>query len=383
MPARIAFASIHDPDDISKWSGTFYSMYHGMKRSGLEVDKIAPLSAPGAELLGKVRTAINRRVLGREYDRYREPGLLTSLAQQIAKAVRGRDYQLVFAPSSLPVAKLEVAQPKAFWTDSTFAGMLGFYTEFTNLSPANERWGHAMERSSLAGSALAVYSSEWATASAQRSYGADPDKLMVAPFGPNLDDTLAPDEVARVIAGRRLDRCVRLLFLGVDWRRKGGDVADAVAAELTRRGIPVELLVVGCEPPPGPQPAYRRPLGFISKRSAEGRRRLRELLLGSHFLILPTIADCTPCVFSEANAFALPVLTTAVGGIPSVIRDGVNGRLFALGADPARYADVIAAYRDNPASYRALASGAYDEFATRLNWPTAIARVVKRMKELF
>jgi len=382
MPPRIAFASIHDPDDISKWSGTFFSMYHGLKRHGMQVDKIAPLSSPAAELIGKVRTTINRRMLGREYDRYREPGLLSDYARQIEAAVRGRDYQLVFAPSSLPVAKLDIAQPKVFWTDSTFAGMVGFYAEFTNMNPRNERWGHEMERRSLAGSALAVYSPEWATASAERSYGADPAKLLVAPFGPNLDDALTPDEVDRVVAARRLDHCVRLLFIGVDWRRKGGDVADAVAQELARRGIPVELLVVGCDPPPGPQPAYRRPLGFISKRSAEGRRRLRELFLGSHFLILPTIADCTPCVFSEANAFALPVLTTAVGGIPSVIRDGVNGRIFPLGADPGRYADVIAAYRDDHASYRALAVGAYDQFATRLNWPSAVARVAQRMREL-
>jgi glycosyltransferase involved in cell wall biosynthesis len=380
MQPRIAFASIHDPDDISKWSGTFYYMYHGMRRQGLRVDKIAPLRS-AAEVMGRVRTAVNRRLLGREYDRYREPRVLRDFGQQIAGAVRGRDYQLVFAPSSLPLAKLDIAQPKAFWTDSTFAGMLGFYTEFTNLSPTIERWGHEMERSSLAGAQLAVYSSDWATATAQRSYGADPGKLLVAPFGPNLDDALTRDEAGRAIAARRL-HTVRLLFMGVDWRRKGGDVADAVAGELVRRGIPVELLIVGCDPPPGPQPAHRHPLGFISKRTPEGKARLRELFRGSHFLILPTIADCTPCVFSEANAFALPVLTTAVGGIPSVVRDGVNGRIFPLGASPADYADAIAAYRDDPASYRALAEGAFDEYATRLNWPSAIARVVRRLKEL-
>ena len=41
----------------------------------------------------------------------------------------------------------------------------------------------------------------------------------------------------------------------------------------------------------------------------------------------------TPIVFSEANSFGLPVLTTDTGGISSIIRDDVNGRMFGREMD--------------------------------------------------
>lgn len=380
QPPRIAFASIHDPDDISKWSGTYWSMYHGLRRSGAEVAKVAPLH-PRGEFISRLRAAMNRRMLGREYDRWRDPTILADIGAQIAREAAGRGCDVVFAPSSLPVAQLAVDRPKVFWTDSTFAGMIGFYAEFTNLHPEVVRWGHAMERQALATSDLAVYSSQWAVDSAVTAYGADRDRLLVVPFGPNFDQALTPAEARSAVLERRLDP-VRLLFLGVDWQRKGGATACAVAAELVRRGLEAELLVVGCDPPPEALLPFVHPLGFVSKRSPEGKRRLVELLLRSHFLILPTIADCTPCVFSEANAFALPVLTTAVGGVPSVVREGVNGHLFALDAPASAWADVIAAYRDDPLRYRRAALSAYDEYATRLNWDAAIGLLRRRMDAL-
>ena len=48
----------------------------------------------------------------------------------------------------------------------------------------------------------------------------------------------------RMIEARPNDRC-RLLFVGIGWERKGGDVAVEVARLLNDRGLPTELTMLG------------------------------------------------------------------------------------------------------------------------------------------
>jgi glycosyltransferase involved in cell wall biosynthesis len=80
-------------------------------------------------------------------------------------------------------------------------------------------------------------------------------------------------------------------------------------------------------------------------------------------------------VLCEANAFGVPVLTSDVGGIPSVVRSGVNGFTAPLrGWTEAIVRSVVALWRD-PASYQALARSARQEYDRRLNWTTLGERI--------
>jgi glycosyltransferase involved in cell wall biosynthesis len=56
----------------------------------------------------------------------------------------------------------------------------------------------------------------------------------------------------------------------------------------------------------------------------QGFVRLR-LLRTSRLLILPSYTEGVPNVILEAMASHLPIITTPVGGIPSVVTDQVNG----------------------------------------------------------
>jgi glycosyltransferase involved in cell wall biosynthesis len=70
--------------------------------------------------------------------------------------------------------------------------------------------------------------------------------------------------------------------------------------------------------------------GFIPKNTKTGQALLESLLADAHFLVLPTRADCVPVVIAEANSVGLPVVTSNVGGIPTVVRTDVNGAMFPL-----------------------------------------------------
>jgi glycosyltransferase involved in cell wall biosynthesis len=48
---------------------------------------------------------------------------------------------------------------------------------------------------------------------------------------------------------------------------------------------------------------------------------------GADLLVLPSLSEGTPHVLVEARASGLPVIATAVGGIPTAVTDGVDGIL--------------------------------------------------------
>jgi glycosyltransferase involved in cell wall biosynthesis len=122
--------------------------------------------------------------------------------------------------------------------------------------------------------------------------------------------------------------------------------------------------------------------GFLSKNTEEGRRRLEALMSESHFLIMPSKAECYGLVFAEASSFGLPSLATRTGGIPTAVRDGRNGMTFALDAGPQPYCDYIEALMSSRPDYEALCRSAFLEYAQRLNWG-ASARQVRTLLQQY
>jgi glycosyltransferase involved in cell wall biosynthesis len=355
---KIAYLSIEDPTDVHAWSGITLSMGNCLAQNGTQVIKLGPLPPAPTTLVIKLRFQMYHRVLKQAYWAERDPSVARHYAHQAAELLNAKapDADIVFAPSTIPVGYLECRQPIVFWTDATFAGMVGFYHNARNLSRRTLRNGHRLEQSALDRCRLAIYSSKWAADSAIKDYGADPARVKVVPFGANLPGLESPTQADCIISTRPPDRC-KLIVIAVDWKRKGVDFAVQVAAELNIRGLPTQLTVIGCHPPPSRTlPPFVHILGFISKASEEGRDRLRRLLGESHFLILPTEADATPIVFAEASGMAVPCLANRVGGVGAMVRD---------------YSAYIRETLAEPGPYHALCQSAFAEYQSRLNWDTA------------
>ena len=386
----IAYATIYDATStasgFSSYNGVGYHMGKALAGAGLELDYLGPLRERFAFAFYPKQVLV-RRFIKKVYNRHREPLACRDYSRQIARKISPARHDLVFSSLSVgsqPVAYLDTKLPIVIWTDSTLASAVGFYPD---LVPEKAVWSNLQnglhnERQAVNRASLLIYSSEWARQEAIRQYQLSPDKVKVVPFGANQEHEPDREQVERLIATRPTDVC-RLLFVGMDWYRKGGEVALRAAEHLHRRGVAVELTLVGSSPGNGQAlPDYVHPMGLITRRTPEGARKLDELFGRSHFLILASRADASPHVLVEANSYGVPCASSNVGGISSIIRDGANGRLFPAEADSERYAEWIAETFSRADGYRSLARSSFAEYESRLNWRVAGKSVAVLLREL-
>lgn len=316
------------------------------------------------------------QLVNQRYFAWTEPQFNRQYARQLQQQCDRLNPDLLLTSDSNLVAYLNPKPPLALWTDTPYAGLIDFYPGYQDLCKETKQQLYQLDRLAFNQCRGLFFASEWAANIAQNTYNLSPKKIQVVPFGANLDRTPSSAEIHSTIQQRPRSPC-KLLFLGVDWQRKGGDIALAVAERLNQEGYPTELILAGCQPP-FELPAFVRCLGFFDRRNPAQQQAFEEQLAASHFLILPSRAECYGHVLCEANAFGVPVLATAVGGIPTVVREGLNGYTFALDAPIAEYCDVIRTYQGQ--AYLKLAKSARDEFETRLNWDVAVRQVCERLR---
>ena len=262
---KVAFITTHDSEDKHAWSGIVYHMLAALKAAGLEVSTIDLLDDPYGVFF-KAKRLLNNVVFRKNYHRDREPITLRCYARQVEAHLNALKPDIIFSPGTIPIAYLQTKIPIIFWTDATFDGMVNFYPEFTNLCDDTLREGHRMEQAALSNCRLAIYASEWAARTAIENYEVDEKKIKVIPFGANIDRAPSANELQELLA-RRSAGIFKLLFVGVDWKRKGGDRAFTVASMLNERGLTTELHVVGCDPPSS-LPSFVKRHGFPVKKSS-------------------------------------------------------------------------------------------------------------------
>ena len=376
---RIAFVSQTDPTQVSTWSGTPYFIVRSLRQRGHEVETVGPLDMPFPSLMKNYQRLKNR--LGKHhYDITRTAYVAKAFARQAEAKLVKRQFDLILSPSSVVTAYLETDSPMVTWEDATFAGMVGYYPgNWMNLSSSTIEDGNDLQQRAIARAALSVYASEWAASSALTHYKADPARIRCIPLGANLETPPTHEEVAAAIAGKQSAGECRLLFIGVEWKRKGGDIVIETARQLQRHGVKVTVDIVGCSPPHA-VPDFVRLHGFVSKASEAGRQKIQRLLLDAHYLFVPSTAECYGLVFAEASAYGVPSLARATGGIPSVVCNGQNGWAFPMDAAPKAFADYILQEFDTPSRYDESAHRARQLFEATLNWDTAITALEQQVQ---
>jgi glycosyltransferase involved in cell wall biosynthesis len=150
-----------------------------------------------------------------------------------------------------------------------------------------------------------------------------------------------------------------ILFVGLDWERKGGpDLVEAFKlilhkhpnARLTIVGAKRELQIPNCTVI-GPLPADK----------------LDQYYKNASVFCLPTYQEPFGIVFIEAMTARLPIVATRVGAIPELVQDGINGRLVEPG-DVQGLANALSELLDDPEMSRRFGERSYQLTRERYSW---------------
>ncbi|WP_319526444.1 glycosyltransferase [uncultured Desulfosarcina sp.] len=122
----------------------------------------------------------------------------------------------------------------------------------------------------------------------------------------------------------------RLIFWGRLAVVKGLDLMIKGIAELMQRGIDVELLIIGDGPERSNLEKLVKTLDLDKCIFFLGRKGISEIAAlskCSDLFLMSSYSEGIPTSMLEALTFGLPVFSTAVGGIPSLITEEVNAYL--------------------------------------------------------
>jgi glycosyltransferase involved in cell wall biosynthesis len=181
----------------------------------------------------------------------------------------------------------------------------------------------------------------------------------------NIGATAVPDVPRFICVGRLTEQKGPLLLV---------EAVRRLAAE----GLTLELVLVGDGP-------LRRPIEELIERfglqdyvrlaGLQGSEAVRDEIIGSRALVLPSFAEGLPRVLMEALALGRPVISTYVAGIPELVVPGVCGWLVPAGSVEALVEAMRNALLTPAAELERLGRAGATRAAQRHDGATEIARL--------
>ncbi len=190
-------------------------------------------------------------------------------------------------------------------------------------------------------------------------YGVSPDRVSVTYIGAN-GPRPRPAPVERY-ASRHI------LFVGIDWERKGGPTL-VKAFEIVANRIPdARLTVVGC------RPDVSHPRVTILGRVPP--EQVATLMAEAAVFCMPSLVEPSSVAALEAARAELPIVATHVGGFLDSVDHGTTGLLVAPG-DAEALADALIRLLEDPAECRRMGE-AGAKWVARFDWNIVCDRLAE------
>jgi glycosyltransferase involved in cell wall biosynthesis len=360
---NIAYISRNDPRDIKNWSGTPYFIVKALQKHVGDVTYLGKLHTY-QHFIGKVVNGL-LAPLNLRYNYAHSVSLAKSYASILGRRLRHKTFDIIFAHESTGIALLKTNIPIILITDATFSALEQYYQYFSNLLKFSSTQSRRVENLAFQNASLLFFASEWAATHARNDYQLRDSQIHILYFGANL--TEFPDSIK--IRSRKFEpKECKLLFVGVNWYRKGGNIAFDTMIDLNNRGIDTRLTVCGTTPPKHIRNNNLTVIPFLNKNNQQDRQQLFELYANADYFILPTRNECAGLVFCEASAFGLPIIATDTGGVSSYVYNNINGFLLPIDASGKDYADTIMRINHNKDLYYKLSESGRILFEEKLNW---------------
>lgn len=353
--------------DVKTWSGTYYHLNNFINETEFRTK----------ELLIKENFLLHCfRLFLKKFFNYESSTLYKirrlKVRIKVKKALKeGINYFFVPSGSKLISTYSFPQSCKVIYlTDATIYIMRNYYWKMTNHSfkVLNKCEITAANRSNAI-----IVSSEWAKQSFLKDYQINQKKLFTLRFPAYLKDEYIPKVYKK--------HSLILLFVGVERERKGLDIAIEAFKHL-KKFLPnykLILNVVGLTNLKNINIEGIFFYGRLDKQNPSDLSLLINLYKEASLFILPTRAECSAIVYSEASMYGLPIFTTDTGGISSYVENGINGYRLNLECGGLDYAKVISENIENLQKLSVNARKFYEEKLSSKIWKTSFINIIKQI----
>jgi glycosyltransferase involved in cell wall biosynthesis len=228
-----------------------------------------------------------------------------------------------------------------------------------------EAWKWRLNRDCFRSARRLVAWSEWTKLGLVQGYDVPADKITVIPPGVNVHEWRRP------MPREPHANPVKILFVGGDLERKGGLVLLEAFRALRHLGLELHLVTKDRLPP--------EPGVFIYNNLEANSQPLKDLYHTCDIFALPTYADTLAMVLSEAGASEMAIISTNVGAIPELVRDGETGLIIPAG-DAAPLTRALRDLATNPALRINLGERAAAHVMRHYDAPTNASRLLGLLK---
>lgn len=198
-------------------------------------------------------------------------------------------------------------------------------------------------------------------------YGVEPRRVIVVGAGINLDYLPAYDP------DKRYDRR-KILFIGADFRRKGGEVLLKAFRRVRDAHPESELIVIGPGNADVPAEPGVRVFGFVSRSTPEQQVAFARLLEEVSVFALPSLYEPFGIAPLEAMAHQIPAVLSDAWAFPEMVTPGVHGELVKVG-DHVDLADKLSALLADPARLQAMGAEARKMVLEKYTWNSVAAKI--------
>jgi glycosyltransferase involved in cell wall biosynthesis len=297
----------------------------------------------------------------RRYGR-RTPRVFEASRREIQRLLAPHHYDFTLQTQSIEDAS-QPGTPHFIYTDHTHLTNT-YYPDFRADDLYSPAWIEK-ECGTYRNARVIFTMSSHVTRSLIEHYQVDPSKVECVGVGANV---AVPDGGA--LSEERYAR-KHILFVGVDWERKGGPQL-LEAFEIARRAHPdATLTIIGCSPQidvPGCTVLGRVPLEKMSEYYGD-----------ASLFCMPTRNEPFGVVFLEAFAYRLPTIASDLGALPDLIDDGVNGYRVPLD-QISLLAERLISLLGSPDVCKRLGQAGFERVSRRYNWEVVGRQMAARIR---
>lgn len=262
-----------------------------------------------------------------------------------------------------------IEQPYVLSTDITpiqYDQMAHYYGHHPDQDGLLSRYKYQANVKTFQSAARILPWSSWTADSLISDYGVPPGQIEVVP--PGVDT-----EIWQPREQNSFRKAMRILFVGADWKRKGGDTVLKAFRSLPKELA--ELVIVTQDKLPLEQGI--RVYNNMKPNSPD----LISLYQSCDVFVMPSKAEAFGIAAIEASAVGLPLITTAVGGLTDIVEDGKTG-FFISPDDHATLARRLHLLVKNPGLRRELGQAARLRAERQFSSHTNASRIAHILQEI-